>query len=219
MEELKMSVSGIGHYQNYVTENKNTKNVDSTEKFALEETGSTKELSEAEKLEAFKEEIWNEINSYSWNKSMNISIQITDGAFKRMMNDADFKDRMLGVIKKESIAAQPPGNVSLTWIDESGYKGYSYIDNDAGAIAFKAHSSDKDSFYVQKAKKNSNSADLTEYYEKQRREQELQKELRDKEYFQHKELTEYWNKRQSAAASYEANVMTETVTDSVSLLS
>ena len=212
-----MGVSGIGqnYYQNYVTENKS---VNSTEKFALEETGSTKELSEAEKLEAFKEEIWNEINSYSWNKSMNISIQITDGAFKRMMNDADFKDRMLGVIKKESIAAQPPGNVSLTWIDESGYKGYSYIDNDAGAIAFKAHSSDKDSFYVQKAKKNSNSTDLTEYYEKQRREQELQKELRDKEYFQHKELTEYWNKRQSAAASYETNVMTETVTDSASLL-
>lgn len=202
-----MAISGVGqnYYQNYVTENKN---VNSTEKFALEETGSAKELSEAEKLEAFKEEIWNEINSYSWNKSMNISIQITDGAFKRMMNDADYKDRMLGVIKKESIAAQPPGNVSLTWIDESGYKGYSYIDNDAGAIAFKAHSSDKDSFYVQKAKKNSNSTDLTEYYEKQRREQELQKELRNKKYFQHKELTEYWNKRQNAAASYEANILT-----------
>ena len=145
---------------------------------------------------------------------MNISIQITDGAFKRMMNDADFKDRMLGVIKKESIAAQPPGNVSLTWIDESGYKGYSYIDNDAGAIAFKAHSSDKDSFYVQKAKKNSDSTDLTEYYEKQRRERELQQELRDKEYFQHKEMTEYWNKRQSAAASYESNVLTEPVKSS-----
>ena len=206
-----MAISGVGqsYYQNDVVTTKNAKSVNSTE-----ETGSTQELSEAEKLEAFKKEIWNEINSYSWNKSMNISIQITDGAFKRMMNDADFKDRMLGVIKKESIAAQPPGNVSLTWIDESGYKGYSYIDNDAGAIAFKAHSSDKDSFYVQKAKKNSDSTDLTEYYEKQRRERELQQELRDKEYFQHKEMTEYWNKRQSAAASYESNVLTETVKSS-----
>ena len=108
--------------------------------------------------------------------------------------------------------------MSLTWIDESGYKGYSYIDNDAGAIAFKAHSSDKDSFYVQKAKKNTDSTDLTEYYEKQRRERELQQELRDKEYFQHKEMTEYWNKRQSAVASYEANIMTETVADRDSLL-
>lgn len=206
-----MAISGVGqsYYQNDVVTTKNAKSVNSTE-----ETGSTQELSEAEKLEAFKKEIWNEINSYSWNKSMNISIQITDGAFKRMMNDADFKDRMLGVIKKESIAAQPPGNVSLTWIDESGYKGYSYIDNDAGAIAFKAHSSDKDSFYVQKAKKNSDSTDLTEYYEKQRRERELQQELRDKEYFQHKEMTEYWNKRQSAAASYESNVLTEPVKSS-----
>lgn len=49
---------------------------------------------------------------------------------------------------------------------------------------------------------------MTEYYEKQRREQELQQELRDKEYFQRKRLTEYWNKRQSAAASYEANILT-----------
>lgn len=29
-----------------------------------EEAGSTPELSDAEKLEAFKKEIWNEINSY-----------------------------------------------------------------------------------------------------------------------------------------------------------
>lgn len=173
----------------------------------IEEAGSTQELTEAEKLEAFKKEIWNVINSYSWNKSMNVSIQITDGAFKRMMNDADFKDRMLGVIEKESIAAQPPGNVSLTWIDESGYKGYSYIDNDAGAIAFKAHSSDKDSFYVQKAKRNFDSRDLTEYYAKERRERELQQEVRDEEYFQRKELTEYWNRRQSAIASYEENIL------------
>lgn len=39
----------------------------------------------------------------------------------------------------------------------------------------------------------------------------MQQELRDKEYFEHKRLTEYWNKRQSAAASYEANVVVEPV--------
>lgn len=209
-----MDVSGAGqnYYQNNIVATKSTKGINRTE-----ETNNAQELSEAEKLENFKKEIWNKIDSFSWNKSMNISIQITDRAFKRMMKDSDFKDRMLGVIKKESIAAQPPGNTSLTWIDESGYKGYSYIDVPAGEAAFKAHSNDKDSFYVKKAKKNNDNNDLTEYYEKQRREREFQQELRGKEYFQHKEMTRYWNKRQSAAASYESNVVTETVTDSASL--
>ena len=79
-----MSVSGIGqsYYQNSVA---TTKNVNNTEKFALEKTDGTKELPEAEKMEAFKKEMWKEINSLSWGSS--ISIQITDKAFEKMMND------------------------------------------------------------------------------------------------------------------------------------
>lgn len=173
-----------------------------------EETGSTQELSEAEKLEAFKEEIWNEINSYSWNRSMNISIQITDGAFKRMMNDADFKDRMLGVIKKESIAAQPPGNTSLTWIDESGYKGYSYIDIPAGEMAFKAHSNDKDSFYVQKATKGQ---DYTELWEEKRLDRERQREKLDKEYVDKLYFNRSLLRKEQASAAYEVNVIAASV--------
>lgn len=177
----------------------------------IEEAGSTPELSDAEKLEAFKKEIWNEINSYPWNPSISESIQITDGAFQRMMEDSDFKDRMLNVLYKDAVVARPPICAGITWIDESGYSGYSYNDKQAGEIAFQAHSNHKDSFYVHKAKKKNDSNDLTEYYEKQRRERELQQELRDKAYFQNKELTEYWNKRQSAAASYEANVIEDSV--------
>lgn len=171
----------------------------------------TQELSEAEKLEAFKEEIWNEINSYSWNKSMNISIQITDGAFKRMMNDDDFKDRMLGVIKKESIAAQPPGNTSLTWIDESGYKGYSYIDIPAGEMAFKAHSNDKDSFYVKKATKRQEYAKL---WEEKQLEREIQCEKLDKEYVDKLYFNRSLLRKGHVSAAYEANVIAEPVESS-----
>ncbi len=59
-----------------------------------------------------------------------------------------------------------------------------------GKEAFSAHSKDKNNFYTKKATNKSNSYDLTEYYEKERRERELQQELRDKEYFQHKSLSE-----------------------------
>ena len=180
----------------------------------IEEAGSTQELSDAEKMENFKKEIWDEINSFSWNKCMNISIQITDGAFKRMMEDPDFKDRMLNVIQKESIAAQPPGNVSLTWIDESGYKGYSYIDNDAGAVAFKAHSNDKDAFYVKKATKGQ---DYTELWEEKRLERERQREKLDKEYVDNLYLNRSLLRKEQAAAAYDANIKTETVAGSNSL--
>ena len=202
---LEMSISGVGqsYYQNIIAATKkSTKSVNS-----MEETGNTQELSEAEKLEAFKKEIWNEINSMPWNSSVSVSIQITDKAFERMMNDSDFKERMLTTIGKEAAAAHYPVTTSLTWIDENGYREQSW-NFGYGEDIYKAHSSDKNSFYSKKATNKSDSTDLTEYYEKHRRERELQKELRDKEYFQHKRLTEYWNRRQSAAASYDANSLT-----------
>ena len=187
-----------------------------------ESTMEVKELSDAEKLENFKKEIWGEINSFPWNKSMNISIQITDGAFKRMMKDPDFKDRMLSVIQKESIAAKPPGNASLTWIDESGYKGFSYIDNNAGLIAFKAHSNHKDTFFVRKAK---NKDDLNEIWLKQQQKRQEQRELLDEKIVKQEQernrLLKSWNNEKllaKASNAYEINVLTETMADGVSLL-
>lgn len=227
----------VGYSNSYIQSiytQKSTKSVVSADK--TESISAVEELSEEEKLEAFKKEIWDEINSFSWNPSMNISIQITDGAFQRMMEDPDFKDRMLSVIQKESIAAQPPGNTSLTWIDESGYKGYSYIDISAGEMAFKAHSNDKDSFYVKKA---SNKHDYFELWEERRLQQELQQKEQTEEAlkaeWQNRALNEeaaekkqeYSEQLQSAnngkqmsqaSSSYEANIMTKTAAGNVSLL-
>ena len=166
----------------------------------IETATEVTELSDAEKLENFKKEIWGEINSFPWNKSMNVSIQITDGAFKRMMEDSDFKDRMLSVTQKESIAAKPPGNVSLTWIDESGYKGFSYIDNNAGLIAFKAHSKHKDSFYVQRAKENN---DVNELWLQRQRERQEQREMLDEEYERIRYLNSVYKHKADVARLYE----------------
>lgn len=199
-----MSVSGVGqnYYQNHVT-TKNTKNVNSTE-----ETGNTQELSEAEKLEAFKKEIWNEINFMPRSSSISWSINISDDAFERMMNEPKFKEKVINLIREDAAVGRSPIAACVVTVDANGYSGYSYMDQDVGNTAYSTHSKDKSNFYNKKAKSSSGSSDLTEYYEKQRSERELQKELRDKEYFQHKRLTEYWNKRQSAAASYESNILT-----------
>ena len=55
-----MAISGVG--QNFYRNNvETTKNANSTEKFALEKTGNTKELSEAEEMELFKKEFYAEL--------------------------------------------------------------------------------------------------------------------------------------------------------------
>lgn len=154
-----------------------------------EVVSETEELSDAEKLENFKKEIWDEINSYPWNANVNVSIQITDGAFERMMEDSDFKDEMLDVIYRESLAAKPPVGTSLTWIEESGYHGYAYSDK-AGEIAesaFQAHSNHKNSFYVHKATSRDDANEIWLQWQQERQEQRewLNQETQRKQYLNH----------------------------------
>ncbi len=149
------------------------------------------ELSENEKLEAFKKEIWNELASLPWNDSLSVSIQITNSAFKRMMTDEDFKNRMMKIMHEEASVCRPPIVSSITIIDENGYKGVTYNDYNMGGSAFKVHS--KDGFYVRKARKDS----IHEAWEKAQRKRKAQdkkaeKKLLEAEYFKryydHQEL-------------------------------
>ena len=194
-----MAISGVGqsYYQNNVSTTKSIKSVNSTE-----ESGNTKELSEAEKLEVFKKEMWKEINSLSWGSS--VSIQITDEAFEKMMNDSEFKNKMMNLIREDSRGSHNMCGGTLINIDENGYSGYSYMADHAkeANAAYESHS--KGSFYSKKVKHQN----VDDIWEEKLLERERQQELRDKEYFLHKEMTEYWNKRQSATASYEANILT-----------
>ncbi|MBR1701952.1 MAG: hypothetical protein IJ716_08355 [Lachnospiraceae bacterium] len=135
-------------------------------------------MSKEEKLDAFKKEVWDEIDRMPWNTGMNTSIQITDKAFERMMNDTDFKDRMMSALQKEAVAEQPPGDTVLIWIDDNGKKAYAYMDIEAGHQAFAAHSKDKDIFYVKKAKKD----ELNEAWEQARVRRQEQREYLEKKY-------------------------------------
>lgn len=175
------------------------------------EAGSTQELSDAEKLGSFKKEIWNEINSYPWNPSISESIQITDGAFQRMMEDSDFKDRMLDVLYRDAVAGRPPICAGITRIDESGYSGYSYNDKQAGEIAFQVHSNHKDSFYVHKATKGQ---DYAELWEEKRMESERQREKLDKEYVEKLYFDRSLLRKEQAFAAYEAIIITDPIESS-----
>ncbi len=86
----------------------------------------------------------------------NISIQITDGAFRKMMEDSEFKNKMMKVIREDAVGSNNTMcGGTLININENGYKGYSYMADYAkeAELAVSAHSKDKDAFYVKKVAK------------------------------------------------------------------
>lgn len=149
--------------------------VSNTKSDSSDKVSSSKENSEAEKLKAFKHEFWKKVDSMPYNKGISVSVQITDGAFKRMMKDPKFKEDMINTLNEDAVTSNlPPIGTVLTRIDENGYSGYSYCqENEA---AFTAHSSGKDSFYSKKAKKKHNhEAELKRMY---------QQKMIDKQYYE-----------------------------------
>ena len=140
---------------------------------------SVDSMSEEEKLDIFKKEIWNELDSLPWNSGVSVSIQITDSAFKRMMTDEDFKNRMMSKMHEEASVCRSPIVSSLTVIDESGYRGITYNDYNMGNAAFKAHSKHKDTFYVKKAK----SREIDDAWKKSKQRRDQQREIREEDYW------------------------------------
>lgn len=162
---------------------------------AVEDT----ELSEAEKLEAFKKEIWNEINRMPRCSSINWSIQITDGGFKRMMQDPEYKEKIMSVLAEDAAVGRPPITSSMCVIDENGLTGCAYSFG-YGEEVFEAHSNDKDSFYTKKAAKK---IDYEELWEEQQLKREQYRERLNKEYFDSLVEKRRYSQKQTVANLYE----------------
>lgn len=220
-----MSISGVGqsYYQNNVA---TTRNVNNTEKFALEKTESTRELSETEEMAIFKKEFYAEIDKIPKDRTKaNVAINISEEAFKNMKADPKYREQMLSVIRRDmtgSVAPVPDCSMVITvGATAKDYRADSWsVNNDS---EFYARS--QNSFY----KKTSNKKDrqkklLEEYLEKRvqvKQQQEMLNEKITKQEQERSRLLRSWNKERllsKASNVYEANVMTETVTDSASLL-
>ncbi|WP_289834791.1 hypothetical protein [uncultured Phocaeicola sp.] len=162
-------------------------------------TNQAQQISETEKLEIFKKEIWKEIDSMSWGS--NISVQITDSAFEKMMVDKEFKNKMMNIIREDARGSNMMCGGTLIQIDENGYKGYSYMQDHAkeAGRAFDAHSKDKDSFYAKKCKKD----ELNELWEKERLKKRQQQEKIDDEYLESLRLKEIFHHKEEVAKLYE----------------
>jgi|GEM_PF-2877676 len=165
---------------------------------SADKVSSSKGSSEAEKLKVFKNEFWKKVDSMPYNKGISVSVQITDGAFKRMMKDPKFKGDIINTLNEDAVTSNlPPIGTVLTRIDENGYSGYSYCQENEGA--FEAHSKDKDSFYSKKAKKHK-----TEL-EEQELERMYQQKMIDKQYYQKDNYEKFQVERNYVSKQYGKN--------------
>ncbi len=111
-----MSISGVGqnYYQNNVATTKNTKNVNSTEKFALEKTSGTQELSEAEEMELFKKEFYEDLSKVTNHRTVsNAAVNISEVAFKAMKDDPQYREKVLSLIQRDWGDSYAPRNCSV----------------------------------------------------------------------------------------------------------
>ena len=169
-----------------------------------EKVTNIEELSEIEKLENFKKEIWKEIDSMPW--GCDISIHITDDAFKRMMDDSDFKDRMISKIQEDASVSGIKGGGTILNITESGYSGFSWMEGypKEGSAGVEVHA--KDSFYY---KNVSHKPDYMELWEEKRHEREVYREKLDKTYEEQMYLKQHRTRKERAFVVYEATMIME----------
>ena len=214
-----MAISGVG--QNFYRNNvETTKNVNNAEKFALEKTGNTKELSEAEEMELFKKEFYAELDRIPPNRTItNLAVNISEEAFKNMKADPEYRAKIMSALQRDLTSSFAPLKASLlitVGATEKDYRGDSWSgpNNDSEFYACS-----QDSFYKKTSgQKDRNKELLEEYLEKRaqakRQQQELSDEKIAKAEQERSRLAKAWvGDRQMAAASnaYESNVMLGTV--------
>ena len=223
-----MAIGGIGqnYYQNNVETKRNTKNVNGTEKFALEKTGSTQELSEAEEMELFKKEFYAELERIPKNRTItNLAVNISEEAFKNMKDDPEYRAKIMSALQRDLTSSFAPLKASLlitVGATEKDYRGDSWSgpNNDSEFFA-----RSQDSFYKKTSgQKDRNKELLEEYLEKRAQVKRQQQELLDEKIVKAEQersrLAKAWaGERQMAASNaYYANVMTETAAGGDTLL-
>ncbi len=223
-----MAISGIGqnYYQNNVETKRNTKNVNGTEKFALEKTGSTQELSEAEEMELFKKEFYEDLSKVTNHRTVsNAAVNISEAAFKAMKEDPQYREKVLSLIQRDWGDSYAPRNCSVLITVGATLNEYRA---DSWPVGYDSEFDvrSQNSFYKRTSDKKDRQKELLEEYlekraQAKRQQQELLDEKIAKAEQERSRLAKAWaGERQMAAASnaYDANVMIETAADGDTLL-
>ena len=215
-----MAVSGVGqnYYQNNMETKRNTKNVNSADKFALEKTGSTQELSEAEEMEQFKKEFYEDLSKVTNHRTVsNAAVNISEAAFKAMKEDPQYREKVLSLIQRDWGDSYAPRNCSVLITVGATLNEYRA---DSWPVGYDSEFDvrSQNSFYKRTSEKKDKQKELLEEYlekraQAKRQQQELLDERAAKAEQERSRLEKAWaGSRQMAAASsaYESNVMMET---------
>ncbi len=222
-----MAVSGVGqnYYQNNMETKRNTKNVNSADKFALEKTGSTQELSEAEEMEQFKKEFYEDLSKVTNHRTVsNAAVNISEAAFKAMKEDPQYREKVLSLIQRDWGDSYAPRNCSVLITVGATLNEYRA---DSWPVGYDSEFDvrSQNSFYKRTSDKKDRQKELLEEYlekraQAKRQQQELLDEKAAKAEQERSRLEKAWaGSRQMAAASsaYESNMMTETAVNGDSL--
>ena len=226
-EDLKMAISGVGqnYYQNNMETKRNTKNVNSADKFALEKTGSTQELSEAEEMEQFKKDFYEDLSKITNHRTVsNAAVNISEAAFKAMKEDPQYREKVLSLIQRDWGDSYAPRNCSVLITVGAILNEYRA---DSWPVGYDSEFDvrSQNSFYKRTSEKKDKQEELLEKYlekraQAKRQQQELLDEKAAKAEQKRSRLEKAWaGSRQMAAASsaYESNMMTETAVNGDSL--
>ena len=215
-----MAVSGVGqnYYQNNMETKRNTKNVNSADKFALEKTGSTQGLSEAEEMEQFKKEFYEDLSKVTNHRTVsNAAVNISEAAFRAMKENPQYKEKVLSLIQRDWGDSYAPRNCSVLITVGATLNEYRA---DSWPVGYDSEFDvrSQNSFYKRTREKKDKQEELLEKYlekraQAKRQQQELLDEKAAKAEQERSRLEKAWaGSRQMAAASsaYESNVMMET---------
>ena len=205
---------------------KNTKSVNSIEKFALEKTCSTQELSEAEEMELFKKEFYEDLSKVTNHRTVsNAAVNISEAAFKAMKDDPQYREKVLSLIQRDLGDSYAPRNCSVlitVGATLNEYRGDSWPVGYDSEFDMRS----QNSFYKRTSEKKGRQKELLEEYlekraQSKKQQQEMLNEKSAKQELERNRLTRAWSsERQLAKVSnaYEANVMVETAAGSDLLL-
>ena len=215
-----MAVSGVGqnYYQNNMETKRNTKNVNSADKFALEKTGSTQGLSEAEEMEQFKKEFYEDLSKVTNHRTVsNAAVNISEAAFRAMKENPQYKEKVLSLIQRDWGDSYAPRNCSVLITVGATLNEYRA---DSWPVGYDSEFDvrSQNSFYKRTSEKKDKQEELLEKYlekraQAKRQQQKLLDEKAAKAEQERSRLEKAWaGSRQMAAASsaYESNVMMET---------
>ena len=221
-----MGINGIssGYYPTGYVDKKKTAEMPN----GAEKTTYSKELSEAEEMAVLKKEFYADLEKLGVDRTIaNVAINISEQAFQNMKDDPEYREKVMSVIKRDlSASVAPAPDCSLLITVGPTLKDYRAdawsVNNDSEFFA-----RSQDSFYKKTngSKKEEQKELLEEYLEKRaqvkKQQQEILNEKIVKQEQERNRLLKLWDNEKllaKASNAYEANVLTETMADGVSVL-